>query len=192
MFMRYKINKNRNLRLPPLSFIQKIIFNTMRDSVKIHIVQYIMIVHDIYTFNNNMKTKVKLTKDIIDPTHFAFKKESTVLHYSNQNTSRAERAKNRERNQEMDESHGIRETVPGTVARVIEKSGNSCSLAQWDLLWTIPERIHPVVRFRTIRKNQARSIPSRKRVGFIITLLKRMVHVAIHVSQFRTAGDQPQ
>lgn len=92
----------------------------------------------------------------------------------------------------MDESHGIRETVPGTAARVIEKSGNSYSLAQWDLLWIIPERIHLVVRFRTIRKNQARSIPSRKRVGFIFTLLKRIVFVAFRVSPFRAAGDQPQ
>lgn len=65
-------------------------------------------------------------------------------------------------------------------------------MAQWDLLWIIPERIHLVVRFRTIRKNQARSIPSRKRVGFIFTLLKRMERVAFRVSPFRAAGDQPQ
>lgn len=38
-----------------------------------------------------MKTEVKLTKNFIDPTHFAVRKESTTLHCSNQNTSRVER-----------------------------------------------------------------------------------------------------
>ena len=57
---------------------------------------------------------------------------------------------------------------------------------------TIPERIHSTAGPGTIRKNQARSIPSWNRAGFIFTLLREMVRVAFRVSPLVAVGDRQQ